>query len=105
MKFTATSFVLLALKLANTEAGLVNYEPLDGSVGMCDSLTDCDTDAQCKPGLICADVHKEELIKAGFDARKANCPYTFTVRTQYTEVCFDGAILKPSGGGGGGKNL
>jgi hypothetical protein len=66
-------------------------------LGLCEY--DCDVDADCKPGLLCADAHKPELKAAGFDERKANCG---NVGAWNLEVCFDPAILKPSGGGGGG---
>jgi hypothetical protein len=60
---------------------------------------DCDTDADCQPGLWCADLRKVELAAAGFDARKANCG---NVGAWNEEVCFNPAILKQTGGGGGG---
>ena len=68
--------------------------------GLCE--TDCDYDKDCAPGLWCADEHKAELKKAGFDGRKANCgPGPKSKKTD--EVCFDPKILKKSSGGGGGK--
>jgi hypothetical protein len=60
---------------------------------------DCDTDADCQPGLWCADPRKVELAAAGFDARKANCG---SVGAWNEEVCFNPAILIKTGGGGGG---
>ena len=63
---------------------------------------DCDVDNDCAPGLWCADAHKAELKAKGFDERKANCG-KWSKKEKFNEVCFDPKILKPSGGGGGGK--
>ena len=69
----------------------------DGSLGLCQ--VDCDTDVECQPGLWCADAHKSELRAAGLDERKVKCG---NVGKWSEEVCFDPAVLRPSGGSGGG---
>jgi hypothetical protein len=74
----------------------------DGTVGLCDITKDCDTDAHCKPGLLCADRHKPQLQALGLDMRSANCPVLEGKPDKY-ELCFDAKVLSPSAGGGGGK--
>jgi hypothetical protein len=73
-----------------------------GSIGLCDPSQDCDIDAHCATGLLCADAHKVELKAKGYDERGANCKNLIGKPWNY-EVCFDPKILLPSGGGGGGK--
>jgi hypothetical protein len=55
---------------------------------------DCDRDEDCDDslGLVCADEHKQELIDAGFDPRKAYCG---DVGRRTYEVCYDPAKLRP----------
>ena len=88
-------FVTSLLSLGHVAFGALKTKP--PLLGLCEY--DCDVDADCKPGLWCADTHKPELKAAGFDERKANCG---KIGAWNLEVCFDPAILKPSGGGGGG---
>lgn len=61
------------------------------NIGSC-MAEDCDSDAECEPGLFCADDHKRQLRLSGFDERKANCG---SVGDSLSEVCFDPSILKP----------
>lgn len=56
----------------------------NGSVGECKG--ECDEDAHCKPGLLCADRHEIELQKAGLDLKKAYCGNVGKVNY---EVCYD----------------
>jgi hypothetical protein len=49
---------------------------------------DCDFDADCESGLLCADEHKVELSAAGKDERKVYCG---NVGGTYDEVCYDPA--------------
>jgi hypothetical protein len=60
-------------------------------LGQCDFTWDCDEDHQCMNGLLCADRHKSELKKKGYNQRTANCG-PGAIYPQY-EVCFDPIIL------------
>ena len=93
-------FATSLLSLSHVAFGALKKKVKPPLLGLCEF--DCDVDADCKPGLLCADAHKPELKAKGFDERKANCG---KVGAWNLEVCFDPAILKPSGGGGGGKYL
>ena len=68
------------------------YDPkkLDCKVGSkcteCEAR-DCDTDAECGTGLLCADAHKTELATAGFDPRKAYCGSE--IGEWNWELCYD----------------
>lgn len=48
---------------------------------------DCDTDQQCRKGLLCADAHKKELRAAGLDPRKAYCDPKLGLKNW--ELCYD----------------
>ena len=52
---------------------------------------DCDTDAECGYGLLCADAHKTELKAAGKNKRKANCKGN--VGKWNEEVCFKKSLI------------
>lgn len=69
-----------------------------GSLGRCQY--DCDNDGDCQRGLWCADAHKNELRKAGYDERKADCDKN--TGDSNLEVCFDPAILNKNSSGFGG---
>ena len=63
---------------------------------------DCDKDADCKDGLLCADAHKSELKAAGLDSRKAYCAPNDKPGTGFNdnkrnvmEVCYDPSKVVP----------
>ena len=51
-----------------------------------DCEVDCDVDSDCAYGLLCADAHKDDLMYAGYDERKAYCG---DVGTWKEEVCYN----------------
>jgi hypothetical protein len=77
--------------------------PPPSKLGLCDY--DCDTDADCATGLLCADAHKPELAAINKDVRKVNCG---NVGAWNEEVCFPASVLTtkpPNGNGGGGTSI
>ena len=58
----------------------------DAKCSVCEAR-DCDTDDQCGTGLKCADAHKDELTRAGFDPRKAHCDPSIGLSNW--ELCYD----------------
>lgn len=67
----------------------------DGTPLLLECEYDCDVDADCAPGLLCADQHKSELEQNGLDPRKAYCNTStpapgFERQDKYvSEVCYD----------------
>lgn len=56
--------------------------------GLCEASFDCDKQADCKYGLLCADEHKAQLKTLKLDPRTANCPAGIP-KADNTEFCFD----------------
>jgi von Willebrand factor type D domain len=84
-------------KIGKVTGPIVSKAAAGPPKGLCE--TDCDLDIDCDPGLWCADQHHVALKAAGYDDRRANCDVP---RLKWNfEVCFDPAILKKNGGGGG----
>lgn len=73
MKFVVFFLGLLAASVSGTK------------LGECEA--DCDTDSDCKVGLLCADEHKDALEAAGLDRRRAYCGGRLGGWSD--EVCFD----------------
>lgn len=97
-------YVVSAIVLVSTITGVVSEGDaphVTTPLGRCDFSNDCDDDVHCGPGLLCADDHKNELGRLGYDERTANCGKD-GVKNIYWEVCFDASLLNaPSGGGFG----
>mmetsp|Transcript_8635 Transcript_8635/g.12527 ORF Transcript_8635/g.12527 Transcript_8635/m.12527 type:complete len:1446 (+) Transcript_8635:58-4395(+) len=55
---------------------------------------DCDTDADCAAGLLCADAHKSALKAANLHTRKAYC-VELPGASRRDEVCYDPLKLEP----------
>ena len=88
-------------KLATAPVKAIKPRPSkEGIKGLCEA--DCDLDADCLPGLWCADQHTGELMDAGLDTQVVNCKGDFPGGI---DVCFDPAVLKKNGGGGGGMYI
>ena len=84
-------------------ASEISPPPPSSKLGLCDY--DCDTDADCATGLLCADAHKTELAALSKDVRKVNCG---NVGAWNEEVCFPASVLitkPPNGNGGGGTSI
>jgi von Willebrand factor type D domain len=86
--------------LACTTAVSANKNKSKSPIGECDVKYDCDKDKDCAAGLLCADAHKKELKKMGYDERSANCK-NIKDKPWNWELCFPQSLLTPSGGGGG----
>jgi von Willebrand factor type D domain len=84
-------------KIGKVTGPIVSKAAAGPPKGLCE--TDCDLDIDCAPGLWCADQHHVALKAAGYDDRRANCDVP-KLKWNF-EVCFDPAILKKNGGGGG----
>jgi type II secretory pathway pseudopilin PulG len=72
-----------------SEAQYVCYNPIDLRVAsrVKECQVDCDVDADCDNGLICADSHQSDLSQIGLDRRKAYCGSN--VGEWHEEVCYD----------------
>lgn len=66
------------------------------ATGECE--VDCDSDAGCNPGLLCADDHSVELRNAGYDPKKAYCTGP-NLGKPNADVCYDPAKVVAPGPG------
>ena len=49
---------------------------------------DCDSDSDCESGYYCAEKHRSELSKKGWDSRRAYCPKKSGM-PRHSEVCYN----------------
>jgi hypothetical protein len=96
---TVILVLLLSLILTNCNTFVAATTSLE--LGECKA--DCTSDVDCRKGLLCAAVHRKELLDKGYNPRRAYCPRTSDILTNTISriakrVCYDPRMIIPKNG-------